>query len=120
MSATVFLTEDYVLVHAGLYLLVKVRVVQAHHQAVGPGLAGYTYLSDDSLVVEPVIEPPYMVDLVAVRAFRYAVLAEFCDIAVDEITVVRVVLKGVYLVCQSVAESLVEIDIGLVRIERAV
>ena len=116
----VFLAEYDVLVDSGLYLLVEVRVVEAEHQPVRPGLSGHSEFSDYGLVVEPVVEAADVVDLAAVGVLRYAVVTELSDVVVYPVVVVRVVLKGVYLVGESVPEGVAEIDVRLVCVERAV
>ena len=49
-----------------------------------------------------------------------AVLVENLHRGIDLVTVVRIVLEQVHLVHESAAEGLPEIDVGLVRVERAV
>ena len=64
MAPAVFLAEDGVLPHAGLYLFVHLRVGEAQHEAVGPGFVGHTHLGHDGLVVVGVVEtthPEYLV-----------------------------------------------------------
>ena len=117
MSFAVFFSEYDVLVYAGLYFLIEMRIVESHHQAVCPRLVYQTDFSDNRFIVELVIKTLYVVYLVAVGIFRNSVFSELGDIIINVIIVVRKVLESVYFVHQSVSERLPEVDIRFMGVE---
>ena len=119
VAPAVFLAEDGVLPHPSLYLLVHVRVGDAQHQAVGPGLPGKSRLGHDSLVVVGVVEPLHPEYLVGDDR-RAVVVPLLHMVGIDLVVVVRVVLEGVDFVGKSVFEALPEVHVRLVGVERAV
>ena len=121
VSLAVFLSENDLLIDAGLNLLVEIGVRKTQHQPVGPFLAHEADLSHHDLVVERIVETAYTPDVVFVyRKFVYRpVLLDFelPHPVVDVIIVVGVVLEGVDLVHETALESLSEIDIRTVGVE---
>ena len=120
MSLAVLLAENHILVHAGLYFLIEMRIVETQHQAVCPRLVHKTDFPDNRFVMELVVEPLHVVYLVTVGIFGNTILTELGDIVINIIIIVREILESVYLIRQPVPESLPEVNIRLMRIERTV
>ena len=111
MPVAVLFAEYYLLIHSVLYFFVEVRIGKAEHQAVGPRLVGYAYLSDDRFVMERVVETLYPVNGILVADGRVVFVVELFYPIVDVVVVVRVVLKRVDFVSESVFEALPEVDV---------
>ena len=62
-AMTVFFSEYDFLQHSVLYLLIKVGVGKAQHQAVGPFLVGHPDFAAHGFVVETVVETFHVVNL---------------------------------------------------------
>ena len=98
ISFTVFLAEYYILVDPSLDFLVEMRIIEAEHQTVCPVFVHNSYFSDNSFVVEHIVETFYVVNFLFVCTFGYAIFAKFGDIVVNIIIVIRIVLESIYLV----------------------
>lgn len=119
-AMTVFFSEHDLLQHSVLYFLIKVGVGKAQHQAVGPFLVGHSDFAAHGFVVEAVVETFYMVNLCLVSVLRNTVIAEFRNVVVNVIVVVREILESVDFIQQTVLERLSEVDERFVGVERAV
>ena len=116
MAVTVLLAEHSLLPYAGLYVLIHVRPGESEQQAVGPRLVHEAHLGHYSLVMVGVVKAFYAVKLLGIKAVR----GEVEHRGVNVVIVVGVILEGVYLVGKAATEGLTEVDVRLVRIERAV
>lgn len=115
----VLLAEHDFLAYARLDFLVHAGVGQAHHQAVGIGLAGNADFADEGFVVVGVVKAAHALNLVLVH-LRKTVVEKLRHVGIYIIIVVRIVLKGIQLIGQAVFQRLSGIDIRLVGVERAV
>ena len=124
VSLAVFLSEDDLLINARLDLLVEIGIRKAQHQPVGPLLAHEADLAHHDLVVERIVESADALHVVLVhREFVHRSVLPDLELphpVVDVIVVVRIVLESVDFVHEAALESLPEIDVGAVRIERSV
>lgn len=109
-AMTVFFSEHDFLQYSVLYFLIKVGVAEAQHQAVGPFLVGHPDFAAHGFVVETVVETFYMVNLSLVGVLRNAVVAEFRNVVINVIVVVRKILESVDFIQQAVLERLAEVD----------
>ena len=108
VSFPVLLSENDVLVYSGLYLFVEIAVVESDHQAVGPSFVYDSDFPDYGFVVELVVEALDMVNFVSVRTFSNPVFAEFRNVIVYVVIVVREVLKGIAFIGRACLEGLPE------------
>ena len=85
---------------------------------VGERLIDKAGLGDGGFIVVCVVEGRTL--RISVLSMVDAVPIENLHRGIDPVAVVRIVLEQVHLVHESAAEGLPEIDVGLVRVERAV
>ncbi len=103
----VFLTVDYVLSNSGLHFFVHSGVGEPYHEPIGPAFVDKAHFCDCRFVVIGVIESFQTQDIVSVDGSGLKVF--HCGVYV--VIVVRVVLKSVYFIFESVFECLSEIDV---------
>ena len=120
IAMTMFLAEYDFLVHSILYFFVEMRVGHIKHQPVGPAFPGNSDFSDDRFVVECIIESFYTLYIIFIADRRIVFVVELFHPVVDIVIIVRVILIRIDFVCQSVSETLPEVYIRFMRVERAV
>ncbi len=105
MAEAVLFSEDCLLAYAGLYVLVHVRIGETKHQPVCPTFVYNTRFSHNGFVMVSIIETPHTHLFTFVETARLKVLYR----CIYMIIVVRVVLKGIDFIAETVLESLSEV-----------
>ena len=108
MSFAMLLSEYDILVNSCLYLFIEIAVCKVQHQSVGPFFVYHTDFPDNRFVVKLVVEAFYVIYFTAVGTFCYAIFAEFRNVIVYVVIVVREVLKGIDFIGKAVLEGLAE------------
>ena len=107
MAEAVLFSEDCLLAYTGLYVLVHVRIGETEHQPVCPTFVHNTRFGHNGFVVVSIIETLHAHLLTFVETARLKILYRH----IYMIIVVRVVLKGIDFIAETVLESLSEVNV---------
>ena len=116
MAVTVLLSVDDFLTHTGLNLLIHVRPCETDEQAVGPCFVYKAEFAYDGLVMICVVEAFHTVELAVI----HSACLEIFNRGVDRIVIVRIILERVDFIFETGVESLAEVYIRFVGIERTI
>ena len=102
------LTAEYdFLPDSRLDILIHIRPGKAKHQPVGPGFINYSYFSHYCFVVVFIVEPTDMLNFLFIDGTGFEVFYG----SIYPIIVIRIILKSIDRISQTILEGLPEVDV---------